>query len=85
MGLKHVIVAVLGIAASTAAFAFFQGGGQAAQSPAGKMVWSSPDRKDKVVMTPAEWRRKRNASDSFAKRIATQPKLFVIGDEHALG
>jgi len=38
-----------------------------------------------TVMTPAEWRRKRNASDSFAKRIATQPKLFVIGDEHAVG
>jgi predicted nucleotidyltransferase len=37
-----------------------------------------------TVMTPAEWRRKRSASDSFAKRIATQPKLFVLGDEHAL-
>jgi predicted nucleotidyltransferase len=38
-----------------------------------------------TVMTPAEWHRKRKAADSFAKRIATQPKLFVIGDEHALG
>jgi predicted nucleotidyltransferase len=37
-----------------------------------------------TVMTPAEWKRKRGAGDSFAKRIATQPKLFVIGDEDAL-
>lgn len=36
-----------------------------------------------VIMTPAEWRRKRGA-DSFAKRIASQPKLFVIGDDDAL-
>ncbi|MFZ2493480.1 MAG: nucleotidyltransferase domain-containing protein [Thermoanaerobaculia bacterium] len=38
-----------------------------------------------TVMTPSEWKRKRTASDSFAKRIASQPKLFVIGDERALG
>jgi predicted nucleotidyltransferase len=38
-----------------------------------------------TVMTPDEWVKKRNTKDSFAKRIATQPKLFVIGDEHALG
>ena len=38
-----------------------------------------------TMMTRAEWRRKRNASDSFAKRIAAQPKLFVIGDQHVLG
>jgi len=37
-----------------------------------------------TVMTPAEWRRKLDAADSFAKRIAAQPKFFVIGDEHAL-
>ncbi len=37
-----------------------------------------------IVMTPEEWRKKRNAKDSFAKRIATQPKLFVIGDDDAL-
>jgi predicted nucleotidyltransferase len=37
-----------------------------------------------VVMTRAEWTRKRSAADSFVKRIAAQPKLFVIGDEHAL-
>lgn len=38
-----------------------------------------------TVMTPDEWRKKRSASDSFAKRIASQPKLFLIGDEHAVG
>jgi predicted nucleotidyltransferase len=37
-----------------------------------------------TVMTRAEWRRKRGAGDSFTKRVATQPKLFVIGDEDAL-
>ena len=37
-----------------------------------------------LVMTHAEWRHKRKAADSFAKRIGSQPKLFVIGDEHAL-
>jgi predicted nucleotidyltransferase len=37
-----------------------------------------------TVMTRAEWKRKRSAADSFAKRIAAQPKLFVIGDEDAL-
>jgi len=37
-----------------------------------------------TVMTRAEWRRKRGGTDSFAKRIATQPKLFVIGDEHGV-
>ena len=37
-----------------------------------------------TVMTRVEWRKKRSAADSFAKRIAAQPKLFVIGDEDAL-
>ncbi len=37
-----------------------------------------------MVMTPEEWRKKRDAKDSFAKRIASQPKLFVIGDDDAL-
>lgn len=37
-----------------------------------------------TVMTRAEWKRKRAAKDSFARRIAGQPKLFVIGDEDAL-
>lgn len=38
-----------------------------------------------TVMTAAEWQRKRGGRDSFAKRIAEQPKLFVIGDENVLG
>lgn len=37
------------------------------------------------VMTPEEWRRKRMQDDSFAARIAAQPKLFVIGSEDDLG
>ncbi len=37
-----------------------------------------------TVMTRAEWRRKRAQSDSFVARIATQPKLFVIGGEDDL-
>lgn len=37
-----------------------------------------------TVLTRAEWRRKRRARDSFASRIASQPKLFVIGDEDGL-
>jgi predicted nucleotidyltransferase len=36
------------------------------------------------VMTLAEWRRKRSESDGFVARIATQPKIFVIGSEHDL-
>ena len=38
-----------------------------------------------TVMTAAEWQRKRAGRDSFAKRIADQPRLFVVGDDHALG
>lgn len=34
-----------------------------------------------TIMTAAEWRRKRAQGDSFAARIAAQPKLFVIGGE----
>ena len=33
------------------------------------------------VMSPAEWRRKREVADSFVARVAMQPKLFVIGSE----
>ena len=36
-----------------------------------------------TLMKPEEWRRKRSGQDSFARRIAQQPKLFVIGDERA--
>ena len=37
-----------------------------------------------TVLTRAEWRRKRRGGDSFASRIASQPRLFVIGDDDAL-
>jgi predicted nucleotidyltransferase len=37
------------------------------------------------LMTRAEWRRKRMEADSFAARIAAQPKLFVVGSGDALG
>jgi predicted nucleotidyltransferase len=37
------------------------------------------------LMSRAEWRRKRAEPDSFAARIAAQPKLFVIGAEDDLG
>lgn len=37
------------------------------------------------LMTRAEWRRKRSQADSFAARIATQPKLFVLGSDDELG
>lgn len=34
-----------------------------------------------TVLTPSSWRSKRLRPDSFAARIAAQPKLFVIGSE----
>ena len=37
-----------------------------------------------ILMNRTEWRSKRGAGDSFAKRIAVQPKIFVIGGEDAL-
>lgn len=37
------------------------------------------------LMSRSEWRRKRAAADSFAARIAAQPRLFVIGAEDDLG
>jgi predicted nucleotidyltransferase len=37
------------------------------------------------LMTRAEWRRKRAEADSFTARVASQPKLFVIGAEDDLG
>jgi predicted nucleotidyltransferase len=37
-----------------------------------------------TVMKRAEWRKKRAQKDSFVKRIASQPKLFVIGSDDAL-
>lgn len=37
-----------------------------------------------TVLSPAAWRSKRARSDSFAARVAAQPKLFVIGSEDDL-
>jgi len=38
-----------------------------------------------TVMTIEEWRRKRGSADSFAARIAAQPRLFILGEDNALG
>lgn len=37
------------------------------------------------LMTRKEWQHKRSETDSFAARIAAQPKLFLIGSEDDLG
>jgi predicted nucleotidyltransferase len=37
-----------------------------------------------TVMSPDEWTKRRAGPDSFAARIARQPKLFVIGSEDDL-
>ena len=34
-----------------------------------------------TVMRPAEWRAARAKEDSFASRIAAQPRIFVIGSD----
>ena len=38
-----------------------------------------------TVMTPAQWRTKRGRRDSFVARVGSQPKVFLIGSEDALG
>jgi hypothetical protein len=37
-----------------------------------------------TVLSPSDWRTRRARKDSFAARIAAQPKLFVIGSESGL-
>lgn len=37
-----------------------------------------------IVMSAADWRLSRTQKDGFVARIADQPKVFVIGSEHAL-
>ncbi len=37
-----------------------------------------------TVFSRTEWRRKRRAKDSFAARISSQPRLFVIGGDDDL-
>jgi len=36
------------------------------------------------IMTAAEWKKKRDVPDSFVARIASQPRLFVLGDADEL-
>ncbi len=36
------------------------------------------------LMTPEEWRRKREQPDSFAARLEAGPRLFVLGSEDDL-
>jgi predicted nucleotidyltransferase len=38
-----------------------------------------------TVMTTREWRAKRAGADSFAKRVSTGPRLFVLGSDADLG
>ena len=38
-----------------------------------------------AVLTPADWQLRRAEPDSFASRIASQPRLFVIGGDDDLG
>jgi len=38
-----------------------------------------------TVMTTAEWRSKRKRANSFAARIAAQPRVLVIGSDDDLG
>lgn len=37
------------------------------------------------LMSLEDWRRKSGEPDSFAARIAAQPRMFVLGSEHELG
>lgn len=38
-----------------------------------------------TVLTPEEWRQRVAEKDSFVRRIASQPRLFVIGSDDAAG
>jgi len=37
-----------------------------------------------TVMSVADWRAKKERENSFAARVAAQPKLFVIGSDDDL-
>jgi predicted nucleotidyltransferase len=50
---------------------------QAAEAALGRTV-------NPTVMTLAQWRAKRARSDSFAARVAAQPRIFVIGSDDDL-
>ena len=51
---------------------------QAAEAVLGRTV-------NPTVMTLAQWRAKRARADSFAARVAGQPRVFVIGSDDDLG
>lgn len=51
---------------------------QAAEAELGRIV-------NPTVMTPGQWRAKRARAGSFASRVASQPRIFVIGSEDDLG
>ncbi|MBV8500816.1 MAG: transcriptional regulator [Paucibacter sp.] len=38
-----------------------------------------------TIVTSAEWSKRLRRGDSFAKRVMEQPKIWLVGDEHALG
>jgi predicted nucleotidyltransferase len=38
-----------------------------------------------IVYKPADWRKKRKAGNSFVVKVSKQPKIFLIGNEEALG
>jgi predicted nucleotidyltransferase len=50
--------------------------------PAAEAALSRPV--NPTLMSRDEWRRKRDEGDGFAARVASQPKLFVIGSEDDL-
>jgi predicted nucleotidyltransferase len=37
-----------------------------------------------TLLAPAEWREKRAQTDSFASRVATQPRIFILGSDDDL-
>lgn len=37
------------------------------------------------IFTPAEFRRRKRAGDHFLKTVLSEPRMFIIGDEHELG
>jgi predicted nucleotidyltransferase len=38
-----------------------------------------------TVYTPTNWRKKRKEGNAFVTKVATQPKVFIIGGEEDLG
>ncbi len=37
-----------------------------------------------TVLTPAQWRTKKSRADSFAARVAAQPKVFLLGSQDVI-